>query len=166
MKRLIRTEGDLSYVPLTKGYEAVIDTVDIPLVEGWNWAALVSYGRSTYAFHTSNRPVRKSIYLHRVIMGEPDGMEVDHINGNGLDNRRSNLRLATSSQNKHNTGPRKNSTSGFKGVTWDKANSKWQAQITLHGKVKKLGRFPTPEEAYEAYCKASGELHGEFGRTK
>lgn len=163
--RKIRIEGDVAFVPLTQGYEAIIDAADAPLIGKWNWSVLVAHGRSPYAFHTSPRPFRKSVYLHRVIMGEPS-LEVDHIDGDGLNNRRKNLREATSSQNKHNTGLRKNNSSGYKGVTWDKKNSKWQAQITLCRKVKKLGRFATPEEAYEAYCKASAELHGEFGRTK
>ncbi len=103
--------------------------------------------------------------MHRQIMNAPKGIEVDHINSNGLDNRRSNLRLANRSENMRNICATSRNTSGFKGVTWHKAHSKWQAQITLNRKTYYLGLRETPAEAHALYCEASKKLHGEFSRT-
>jgi hypothetical protein len=93
----------------------------------------------------------------------PDGLEIDHINCNPEDNRWCNLRLATKSQNKHNTRVRKNNTHGFKGVSF--VNGRWMASIRLNWKRHYLGCFATPEQAAAAYAKAAHELHGEFART-
>ena len=167
--RPIRIEGNLAYVPLTQGYEAVIDAADVPLVEGRNWHASVNrstvYAQRSEAGAGGNGPKHRAVQLHRVIMGEPKGLLVDHRDGDGLNNRRSNLRMATRSQNQHNQKLASHNTSGFKGVRWDKQRGKWQAAIRLNGKRKHLGFFPTPEAAYEAYCKGSAEIHGEFGRV-
>lgn len=94
------------------------------------------------------------------------GRHIDHINGEGLDNRRENLRSATPTQNHCNRGRQSNNTSGYKGVTFDKRLKRWQAQIQYRGKYKYLGQFDTPEEAAVAYALAATELHGEFLRLK
>jgi hypothetical protein len=163
--RPIRIEGDAAYVPLTKGYEAIIDAADVPLVEGVNWFAVVQLS-AVYAQRSARRVngKRKAVLLHRVIMDAPDGLEVDHVNGDGLDNRRSNLRLATRSENQHNRRVQNNNTSGFKGVSWHKRDLKWYARIGLDGRRKLLGFFDTPEAAYAAYVEASTRLHGDFAR--
>ena len=98
--------------------------------------------------------------LHRVIMGEPEGMLIDHIDGNRLNNSRSNLRVCTNQQNGCNRGKTVKNTSGFKGVCWHKRDEKWRATINN----KHIGCFKTAEKAYEAYCEAAQELHGEFFR--
>jgi HNH endonuclease/AP2 domain len=166
VKRPIRIEGDLAYVPLTKGYEAIIDAADVPLVEGVNWTLHTGgRGGKIYAYRKGPSPERRTLRLHRVLLDAAEGVEVDHRDGDGLNNRRSNLRLATSSQNKCNQKRRKDNTSGFRGVVWDKQAKRWYAYIKLHGKRKLLGRFHSPEEAHEAYKKASAEVHGEFGRV-
>jgi len=103
--------------------------------------------------------------MHRLIMNAQPGEQVDHINHNTLDNRKPELRLCTKSQNQHNVGKRQDNTSGFKGVTWHKRDQKWQARIMKSGKDKHLGNFDTPELAYEAYCRAAAELHGQFARV-
>lgn len=162
MRRQIRIEGDVAYVPLTHGYEAIIDAADVPLVDGVSWFARIK-PRTVYALSNTPRPKRRMVRLHRIIMGEPDGLEIDHIDGDGLNNRRSNLRVATSSQNKHNMRAHTDSRSGFKGVTWTRG--KWLAQIGLNGKNRGIGYFDTPEAAHAAYCAASAKLHGEFGRS-
>lgn len=164
--RPIRVEGDVAYVTLTRGYEAVIDANDVPLVEGFNWQAqLRKWG--VYAVRSERGvPKRGAILMHRVILGEPKDLDVDHIDGNGLNNRKCNLRKATKSQNMHNQGVRRSNTSGFKGVSWRESRNKWVAQICLKGKVKYLGMFDTPEDAYSAYCDASQKLHGEFSKLK
>ena len=85
---------------------------------------------------------------------------IDHINGNGLDNRICNLREATNKQNSHNVkGPQINGTSGYLGVWFDKDSNKWAARIQVDGKKKRLGKYKTPELAYEAYIAAKRELH-------
>lgn len=158
--RPILIEGNLAFIPLTKGYEAIIDAEDVPLVNGRNWRALVC-PRATYAVASGVR----TAYLHRTIMGEPEGMEVDHRDGNGLNCRRENLRAASVAQNAMNRGAQSNNTSGFKGVTWHKKRKRWQAQIHLNRKQVFLGYFDDPVAAHGAYCAACVQLHGEFNRT-
>lgn len=96
--------------------------------------------------------------------GEWPNGEIDHINGVRSDNRFANLREATHSENMRNVGRRADNASGFKGVCWDRHRRRWLAQITMNGKMKFLGYFDAPEEAYAAYCATSKEHHGEFAR--
>lgn len=110
---------------------------------------------------TNGRNIRR--YLHRVIMNAPPGVEVDHINGDTLDNRRCNLRFATSTQQKCNQRPR-GGTSKYKGVGWHKRDRKWRAQITYHGKQISLGYFDGELGAAFAYDVAARILFGEFAR--
>jgi len=105
----------------------------------------------------------KSQKLHRVIwimlFGDiPDGFYIDHINGNKIDNRLENLRLATNSQNQQNRPAPKNSTSGYRGVTWHKQVNKWMARICIKGERKTIGFFDTAEDAYEAYKKEAKKV--------
>lgn len=162
-KRAIRIEGDVAYVSLTKGYEAVIDASDVPLVEGCNWFALVT-PRAVYAMRADcSGPKQRAVMLHRVLMGTPEGLYVDHIDGDGLHNRRSNLREATKQQNNHNARTRSDNSSGYKGVSLD--SGRWRARIMLDKKSRLLGYFGCPTAAHFAYIKASRHLHGEFGRV-
>ena len=106
---------------------------------------------------------------HRLIwymmtFSDPSNLQIDHIDGNKLNNKFSNLRLATQAQNMRNRGVNKKSKSQLKGAHWRKENQKWSAAITVNRKMKHLGYFPTPELAHMAYCKAAAELHGEFVR--
>jgi hypothetical protein len=103
--------------------------------------------------------------MHREIMNAPDDLHVDHINGNGLDNRESNLRLATSAQNTWNRDKNKNNTTGFKGVTCDKGRGKFRAQIRVNGKHVHLGWFDDPRKAAVAYDSGVRKYHGTFGCT-
>ncbi len=157
--RALRIEGNIAYVPLTKGYEAVIDTADVALVEGFNWVAMVS-PHTVYAYRTSPSPKRRAILMHRVLLGEPEGL-VDHRNGDGLDNRRDNLREANTSQNCHNQKVTSRNTSGVKGVCWNKSRGKWQASVMAYGKRKTL-RFATKEAASAWAEQERKRLHGEF----
>lgn len=87
---------------------------------------------------------------------------IDHINGDGFDNRICNLRLATRAQNGRNRGRNSNNTSGYKGVSWDSKDKKWRAKIQVNGKQCYLGNFSSAEEARDAYAEAAKKAHGEF----
>lgn len=164
--RKIRIEGNIAFVTLTKGYTAVIDAADAPLVGAWNWCAMVKnhtvYARRPGAMDANGN--RQTIMMHRVIMNPHDDLQIDHRDGNGLNNRRTNMRVSTNSQNQHNQRTRDDNTSGFKCVNWHKHTGKWQARIMLNGKRHHLGVHATPEAAHKAYCDASTRMHGEFGR--
>lgn len=166
--RPIRIEGNIAYVPLTQWYEAIIDAADVPLVMGFNWCAQVA-PHTVYALRNGweslGEPKAPVIFLHRVICPAPSGMLTDHRDGDGLNNRRDNLRCATKAENGRNSRKKKNNTSGFKGVHLHKQSGRWQARISIGNPTQRsLGMFDTPEEAHEAYVKASAEMHGEFGR--
>ena len=109
-------------------------------------------------------------YAHRLAWlhyyGEWPALPIDHRDGDGLNNRIANLRLATMSQNLANTGSRKSNKSGFKGVSWDKRKGKWKAEITKDGKSSFLGYFDLPAEGHAAYIAAAKRLHGEFARAE
>ena len=106
---------------------------------------------------------RKTLAMHRFIMNPPENMQIDHINGNGLDNRKCNLRVCTNAQNSANKPPQRNNKSGFKGVTKSSAN-RWRAEIGDHhtGNRQRLGFFKTAEDAARAYDDAARERYGEF----
>lgn len=161
--RPIRIDGAIAYVPLTQGREAIIDAADASLVGEYNWSFRQAWNTG-YAYSRCGT-------MHRLLFQVPAGMQVDHINGDGLDNRRSNLRAATPSQNSQNIGKRRTNTSGYKGVSRLSNSPKWRAQIRsadksqgCNGKVY-LGVFDTPEQAYAAYCEANKRLHGEYGKV-
>lgn len=169
--RPIRVEGNVAYVTLTKGYEAIIDAADVPLVQHWLWHAHVVKRRDgsirgVYARRNEFIDGKKSpIYLHRSLMGRPSEVEVDHRDGDGLNNRRGNLREATHAENQCNGGLRDDNTSGFRGVYWNQTRGKWYASIGVDGKRLYLGAFEALPDAAAAYAEASARLHGEFGRV-
>jgi hypothetical protein len=103
--------------------------------------------------------------MHRLIIAAPRGMQVDHIDGNGLNNTRLNLRLADHSRNQMNRPAGKNNSAGYKGVSYHKAAGKFLSQIGHNGKNIYLGLHDTPEAAHAAYVAAALELHGEFACT-
>lgn len=166
--RPIRIEGDIAYVPLTKGYEAVIDAADVPLVEGKNWRALEARRpdgslRTVYAVRSGG------VYMHRVLMSAPDGMDVDHKDGDGLNCRKrgsvGNLRLASRSQNLRNSRCHFDNASSAKGVCWHGASRKWMARIRADDRDNYIGIFRCKAAAQIAYAKESQRLHDAFGRV-
>lgn len=110
----------------------------------------------------------KAFLAHRLawfyVHGEWPELQIDHIDGDGLNNRIENLREATVSQQNQNRRMHKNNTSGVKGITWKKRRGKWQAQIEHQGKAIYLGSFENKEAAAEAYAVAAKKYHGEFAR--
>ncbi|MGL6208700.1 MAG: hypothetical protein ACRC14_02580 [Paracoccaceae bacterium] len=172
VKRPIRVEGDLAYVPLTKGYEAIIDAVDVPLVEGWNWRAQVSRRpdgsiRAVYATREAHEDGKScAVYMHRTLLSVTPETDGDHIDGNGINNRRANLREATAAQNQHNQRTRADNTSGVKGVDWNKGRQKWRARIKINKQSVLLGLFTSIADAAKAYADASAKHHGKFGRLE
>ena len=104
----------------------------------------------------------KQKYLQHVLLAVPEGMYVDHINGNKSDYRKSNLRLCSKSQNNCNVGVRLDSVTGFKGVYWNSTKKRFQASIQIAGKRRYLGTFSDPKIAALAYNEAALKYHGEF----
>lgn len=151
-------------VPLTQGKSTVIDAADWPLICDRHWNLLRTQAGCLYAATWIRQPSGKYWVqlLHRLLLDPPPGMLVDHRNGDGLDNRRANLRLATESQNHFNAGKHSHNTSGYKGVTWDKERQKWLAQIRAYKRQYFLGRFTDPIAAARAYDAKCRELHGAF----
>jgi len=109
--------------------------------------------------------VADGMRMHRIIINAPQGVDVDHKNGNGLDNRKKNLRLCTLTENQANSKKRKNTSSKYKGVHWNKNRNKWQVQISFQNKHFLIGRFTSEIEAAKIYDIKAKELFGEFART-
>jgi AP2 domain len=148
-------------IKLTQGKFAIVDDDDFVWLNKWKW-----HYDNGYAARRST--TGKLLYMHREILekhGYTNFQHTDHINHNGLDNRFSNLRPATVSQNQGNKKKQKNNTSGYKGVSWDKRRNKWQVYIKINGKQKHLGYYDDIEDAKAAYDKSAKELFGEFAFT-
>jgi len=146
-------------IPLTQGFAALVDDEDWEQLARFKWQVL--HGHYThYAQRMQNTPYKRVFRMHRELLRPPTGMTVDHINGNGLDNRRSNLRLASYSQNQQNKKSKIHS-SQFKGVSWHKKKKKWEGRIRL-GRLRHLGYFASEMEAALAYDAAALESFGEF----
>lgn len=145
-------------IPLTQGKYAIVDAQDFEQLSRRKWHALK--GSTTYyAVHTQGR---KSIRMHRMITKAPKDMVVDHIDHNGLNNTRANLRLCTKTQNAQNQRPQKNSTSPYKGVHYDKKAKGYYAKITYKGKRITIGKFKNEIEAAKAYDKEAKKRFGQY----
>jgi predicted P-loop ATPase len=141
------------------GKYAIVDDCDYDWISQQKWHCNPDGYAVRNEWH--NRKC-STISMHRVIVDTPKGMLTDHINHDILDNRRSNLRVCSSSQNHINLKMTFNKTSGIRGVSWDKKSNKWHSQIELDGKKYHLGFYKDIESARDAYSRKSIELHGEF----
>ncbi len=151
-------------IPLTQGNFAIVDVEDYEILSEYKWFA-VRYGRTFYAVRNEKLPGRKrnTVKMHRQIMSLPQGLFVDHINRNGLDNRRANLRAVSLQQNNFNKQKQSGEyTSKYKGVMLWKRTGKWQTCITYKGKHITLGYFDDEESAARAYDTKARELFGKF----
>jgi len=149
---------DVRFIPLTQGKFAIVDADDYDRLATHKWYAY----KSGFTYYAGRRDAHRPIIMHRQIMNAPKGLLVDHINNNGLNNRKNNLRLCTKAQNTLNRRPVCNSASKYKGVCRYRRLNKWQAQIMYHGKRTYLGRFVDEETAAIAYDRMAEKLFGEF----
>jgi len=154
-------------IPLTQGQNAIVDAKDFEWLSQWNWHA----NRGQGSFYAIRRTTKEEgdwrgpgIRMHRVILGCKPSEEGDHKNGNGLDNRRENLRVCIDVQNGYNRKVGKNNSIGYKGVRFCKNHKTrpWRAVTEFKDRSIHIGYFATREEAARAYDKKVKELHGEF----
>jgi hypothetical protein len=150
-------------IALTLGQFALVDDADFPLlsVHRWNFSPRSDSGAYATRGCRMDDGRRTTIYMHRQIMDAPRESEVDHVDGDGLNNQRSNLRLCTKSQNIANARFKTSST-GYRGVYLQKRRGDWQAQATVDGKTVNLGTFKDPVEAAKVRDEFVGRLYGDF----
>jgi hypothetical protein len=151
-------------IKLTQGKYAIVDDEDFDNLNRFKWYA--HRKRNSSVFYAAGRPImedgrRKWTRMHSYLVKSSVGMQTDHRNGNGLDNKRKNLRAATHGENIRNRGKTKRNTSGFKGVYRIKGSKKWRAAF-YDKKYIHLGCFEDKASAAKAYDNAAKKLHGEF----
>jgi hypothetical protein len=151
---------NIRYIPLTRGLHAIVDAADYQWLSRYKWHALCSRKKRT--FYAARNVGRRAVLMHRVIMKPPKGMVVDHINGNGLDNRRCNLRICTPAENTRNAPKRPGTRSRFIGVY--PRGDKWRVAVTCNGEAHLLGPFDDEVEAAQARDRLARKLHGKYAR--
>jgi hypothetical protein len=153
-------------IALSQGAYAVVDDCDYAFLSRWKWTLWKTAGR-TYAYRKTPRSTgQKSIYMHAVVAarkGLPT-QRVDHVDNDGLNNRRRNLRPSTQSQNGMNRDRPRHNTTGYKGVSLTTNSNRFRARITVNGQGRQIGVFDTALEAAYAYDGEALSLHGSFAR--
>src|SRR3990167_4082264 len=148
-------------ITLTKGLVALVDDEDYERANQFKWHAHKIHNKM-YAMRNAHKREGEPTYLHQLILNLYDGQRIDHENGNGLDDRKENLRVCTNSQNLQNRGKTRNNKSGYKGVCGKR--KKYSARLMNNGRVVHLGVFLTKIEAAKAYDNAAREHHGRFAK--
>lgn len=154
-------------IPLSQGLEAIIDSEDFNRLSQYKWAVTRSrdqapYAQSSVKCITTGKFI--SIRMHRLLLNCPKGMEVDHINGNTLDNRKSNLRVTTRGENAKNRKVQRNKT-GYKGVFINNRGQGYSARIQVDGKRINIGTYKDPLDAAKAYDNAALLYHKQYAKT-
>lgn len=156
-------------IKLTRGKVALVDDEDFERVNQFKWYVhRVSQNKIGYASRSDTvNGKERTLQMHNLVMGSPlgfdNGMVIDHISGDTLDNRKSNLRMCTRLGNARNAKRRKDNTSGYKGV-YKYRDGMWYAAICIDGKQQMFGYYRTPEEAAVVYNNAAKDHFGEFAR--
>ena len=140
-------------IELATGEEVLVDAEDFERVSQHKWQ-----------IHPKGYAKGRLQYMHRFIMNAPKNMQIDHINDNKLDNRKSNLRLCTNAQNQMSKGLQSNNTSGYRGVYWDKKHNRWGSIIKFNQKQIRLGFYDDVKEAARVYDSKAKELFKDFAR--
>ena len=150
-------------IPLTRGLHTIIDDDDFDLIKQHKWCAN-KIGNTFYVQHSFTHPGGRkgALYMHRVIMNPPSNMDVDHLDGDGLNNRRSNLRICTRGQNCGRQKPQVGRSSKFKGVSYHRRMGCWEAYVHSKDKKHPAGYFSDERKAAMAYNELASVLHGEF----
>ena len=148
---------------LTQGKVALVDDEDFEEISKYKWHV------NNDGYATRNYWLNQKCYtirLHRLITKAKSGDEVDHINLNKLDDRKSNLRICSLSENRRNRTIKQNNTSGYKGISFcpEKKKNQWSSRIGINGKRICLGHYGTKKEAAQVYNNAAIKYHGEFAR--
>ena len=152
------------------GYRVIIDDDDWDKVKMYRWHVDQVYLRRSGNYYFRTRPYKNgqriTLVLHKYVKGvSPEGMYIDHINRNTLDNRKENLRFVTPQQNKYNQKTRKDNTSGYKGVGVQTHCKRYIVRIVYGGKRHSLGTFDSPEDGARVYDKKALEVFGEYAVT-
>ncbi len=145
-------------IPLTQGKFAIVNAADYPAISRYKWTVLAAPN----TFYAVRSEGKTQIRMHRQILNAPPHLVVDHINHNGLNNTKKNIRLCTREQNNRNQKPHKNASSKYKGVTWSKKDKTWFARIHKDKKNYHLGSFKKETDAAKAYDKKAKKLFGKF----
>lgn len=150
-------------IKLTKGKWAIVDDDDYNFLSKYKWFAQ-NHSRSDTIFYAKTTYIGKMVAMHRLLLGAKPDQFVDHINGNGLDNRKKNLRFCTKRQNSSNSKLSVRNTSGYKGVCFYKNTNKWAARIGNSASKGNyhLGFFDSKEQAARAYNKEAKKRYGDF----
>lgn len=147
-------------IPLTKGLATKVDIEDAAVLRKFKWCASIRANTAYVVRGTYTPDGRRTLmYMHKFITGYS---MTDHINGDGLDNRRCNLREASQAENNFNTCRRSDNSSGYKGVSWDAKGHRWRAYIRLDGHQRHIGYFPNSIDAAVAYDRAARRVFGEY----
>jgi hypothetical protein len=152
-------------IQLTQGKVAIVDDEMFEFLNQWKWFASNKNGKFYVVRNiTVSKNKQNSIFMHRFIMKPEKGFVIDHLDGNGLNNQKNNLRICTNSENLRNRKKNVNNKSGYKGVSLDKNLNKFRCKLYVNGQNIHIGMFIDPIDAAKAYNDAALKYHGEFAK--